>query len=206
MPANDADLESAPEEFRVAGPGGPICNVALDAASTLSDLKDAIEASVGIPAVSQRLFCGLQELVGAPMKLAGLLPVGDDCVREELLLVRRSREESALMETIGHLLGHEVLSWVATGPREVRAHKEMVLAFVSKNGAALAYASKSLREDRDVVLTAIADDGTALEYASPKLRADKDIVIAAVTQDGRAIMSTTPQLRADPDVKRVAYK
>ena len=55
----DATAGAVAELLRVVGVGGHICHVGVEATATLQELKACIEASVHIPAVSQRLFHGV---------------------------------------------------------------------------------------------------------------------------------------------------
>lgn len=76
-------VEVHTKDVHVAGPGGHICAITVDARSTLQDLKARIEASSGIPAARQQLFHDVEEL-----EAIGVLLEGEGVV--ELLLVRRA--------------------------------------------------------------------------------------------------------------------
>ena len=82
----------------------------------------------------------------------------------------------------------------------LKADKEVVLAAVAQDGAALQHASAKLKADKEVVLAAVAQNGNALEHASAKLKADKEVVLAAVTQNWRAWYCASDALKADKEV------
>ena len=67
---DDAEKDTtadAAAKLRVVGVGGHICYVRVEATATLQELKACIEASVHIPAESQRLVYGVNcaETVGS---------------------------------------------------------------------------------------------------------------------------------------------
>ena len=96
------------------------------------------------------------------------------------------------------LLPLEEDSWISMTLRDVfepheaalsalRADREIMLAAVSRDGAALRWASEALREDAELVRAAVAENGSALEYASSALRDDEDIVQTALGSRLRAV-------------------
>ena len=60
---------------------------------------------------------------------------------------------------------------------------------------------KKLQNDRDIVLAAVEQDGAALEYASEKLKADKDIVLTAVLSRADALEFASDELQSDQALK-----
>ena len=78
--------------------------------------------------------------------------------------------------------------------------REAVLDAVSRDGCALAFASRDLRADREVALAAVSKDGMALRYAADKSKADRDILLAAVSQDGMALQFAAKELMLDRDL------
>ena len=75
---------------------------------------------------------------------------------------------------------------------------------MSQGESPLWCAAENLRADREVVLAAIAHDGAALSTAAKLFRADRHIVLAAVTQNGYAYRCVSADLRADPKVALAA--
>ena len=73
-----------------------------------------------------------------------------------------------------------------------------MLAAVTKDGFALAYASNELKSDREIVLAAVKTQGLALEFESYELRNDRYIVLAAVKRDGEALGYASDKLQSDP--------
>ena len=84
--------------------------------------------------------------------------------------------------------------------RRVETERDVVLAAVRQNGAALENASVGLKDDRAVVLAAVAQNGMALDYASDKLKEDREVVLAAVAQDGFTLQYLSVGLKADREV------
>ena len=66
-------------------------------------------------------------------------------------------------------------------------NKEVVLAALKNNGAALQYASGELKNNEKVVLAAVKKDFRALQYASGELKNTEEVVLAAVENDFRAL-------------------
>jgi len=89
-------------------------------------------------------------------------------------------------------------------PPEYRRDREIVLAAVQEEGAALQFADSTLRIDRGVVLSAVRQAGWALQFAAISLQADREIVMAAVKQSGWALYWAAPILRADKEVVMTA--
>lgn len=87
----------------------------------------------------------------------------------------------------------------------MQANYEVVLAAVSRHGAALQYASRSLCNSRDIVLAAVTSDGAALRWASASLREDVMVCSTAIHRnpDVAALLSDQvldallPQLLSD---------
>ena len=67
------------------------------------------------------------------------------------------------------------------------------------------HASDALKDDRDVVLAAVRRNGAALEYASEALKDDYDVVhTACTTSSWRALDEASERLREDPSLRAVA--
>ena len=171
--------------------GGHVCTVHLEATATVAELKAAIEAKAGIPAVGQRLFHALQELRGR-RSLGEQLPHSEATPAYELLLVRRPAEQTKWLLAVaqdGHALRR--------APAEVRADRVVVTAAVARNPSALAYASAELKNDREVVLAAVRRDGETLAYASPARQDDRAVVLAAIAQDADALRYASAARQAE---------
>eukprot|EP00929_Paragymnodinium_shiwhaense_P055736 TRINITY_DN2790_c2_g1_i1.p1 TRINITY_DN2790_c2_g1~~TRINITY_DN2790_c2_g1_i1.p1 ORF type:complete len:366 (-),score=77.53 TRINITY_DN2790_c2_g1_i1:211-1308(-) len=78
---------------------------------------------------------------------------------------------------------------------------------LSENGWALKYARPPYRADRDVVLAAVTHQGAALEFAAEELRGDPAVVRRALERSGgTALRFASAALRADPGVALAALK
>lgn len=84
--------------------------------------------------------------------------------------------------------------------------KDVLLAFVAKNGLVLRCAPNKLKQDKGVVLTAVRQNGIALDHAPAELKQDKDFVLAAVTNCGLALQCAADTLKGDKDVVLAAVK
>lgn len=73
--------------------------------------------------------------------------------------------------------------------------RDAVLAGVSAQGIALAFAPEALRADRDVLLAAIQSNGRALRFASCALKQDRELLIAALKQLGIELCEELPTIR-----------
>ena len=181
-------------QLHIVGPGGTLCTVSSDPTWRLPDLKAAVETTAGIRKASQRLFHETTELLGESV-LQELLPRFPP--RVELLLVRRTPEQTAWLEALEQLDDDSVLKWFREAPEAARQDREVMLAAAGKNGYALQFASAELKADRAVVLQAVTQEGLALRFASAELKADRAVVWQAVTQDGLALLSASAELKAD---------
>lgn len=88
--------------------------------------------------------------------------------------------------------------FTARASQECRNDKEVALAAVRQDGAALQYADRSLKRDKDVAFAAIRQDGAALQYADISLKRDKEIVFAAIRQSESAFKYADDSLKKDP--------
>merc|ERR1719330_844195 len=182
-------------EFRVSGPAGALCVVSLADGATVLGLREAIRAETGIQPLSQRLFHGLQELT--PSNGLDGFETG---VVAEILLVRRSSEQTTWLQAVCTLQPWEVSRWLERSPAAAREDREVCLAAVAKDGYALRYAAQAFHADSDVVCAAVSKDGCALHQAAPAIQADRKVVLTAVRQDGHALRYAAPELRADREV------
>ena len=185
-------------ELQVANAGGRVCTINLEASAMVEDLKAAIEVYAGIPAASQRLFHGLQELRGS-RGLGEQLPRSVPTLAYELLLVRRTAEQTEWLLRVAQ--NGQALEFASD---EIKADREVVATAVAAHGHALRCAAAELRADRDVVGAAVARNGGALQYASAAVRGDHTVVLAAVRQDGEALAYASAALRDDREVVQAA--
>ncbi|MDP3189314.1 DUF4116 domain-containing protein [Limnobacter sp.] len=96
--------------------------------------------------------------------------------------------------------------WFEQMDVHLREDRDVVMAAVQQNGAALAFASDEHLNDREVVLSAVRQFGLSLEFASNELRNDRELVLAAIEQDGLALESASTDLRAERDVLLAAVR
>ena len=197
-------LASLALTVRVSEPAGRICSVAADVTTTVRALKAEIESRSEISAEIQRLFHGNVELTHATA-LGELVRIGGCAGEVELLLVRRSPLQLALLRQVARLGGSGALRWwLEKASPDAIEDREVILDILAEEPMALQYAAPALRADRDVVMTAVVRDHRALEYASAELLGDREIVLTAVRQDGNALGIASPKLRADRGVVLVA--
>lgn len=165
-----------PVELRIHGLGGQLCSITGERYWTLQQLKVAIEACTSIPTYEQRLLFGTKALGFAPSgKLGTWLPRRETEV--DVTLVRMECAQAAWLRKL------EAEPWnLFLAPADVRADREVVLAVVQQNGAAIEYAAAPLLADREVVMAAVVQNGYALEHVDPALQADAGIVLAAMRQ------------------------
>ena len=83
---------------------------------------------------------------------------------------------------------------------------EIVLEAIKEDGAALAYADKSLKKDRKFILEAVKRNGLVLQYADDSLKKDREIVLEALKQDGRALEYVDDSLKKDKEIVLEALK
>ncbi|CAK9055190.1 unnamed protein product, partial [Durusdinium trenchii] len=91
-----------------------------------------------------------------------------------------------------------ICAWFAS-PR-LRQSKTLVLAAVSRDGAALQFASPELCEDREVVLAAVEQESYSLTYASESLKSDRDFLLLALACNGRALEFLSGDCKKDMDL------
>lgn len=88
--------------------------------------------------------------------------------------------------------------------QELKGDREILLAAVKQEGMAIVFASQELKGDREIVLAAVKQDDVAFLYASHKLQADREFVLAAVKQNGSALQWASQELLNDPELQRLA--
>lgn len=88
----------------------------------------------------------------------------------------------------------------------MRDDKEVVLAAVNHQGAALREASDRLRNDPDVALAAVLQDAKALRYAGDAMKRDRDVVLEAVGRHGRALEHAAESLKQDQEIVLAAVR
>ena len=59
--------------------------------------------------------------------------------------------------------------------------KEFVFEAVSRNGAALKYASDKLKDNKEIVIVAVKNNRNAFDYASTRLKKDSEIASFVIT-------------------------
>eukprot|EP00439_Symbiodinium_sp_Y106_P031400 s6145_g3.t1 len=91
-------------------------------------------------------------------------------------------------------------------PKKLKGDRHIVLAAVKQNGDALEFAAPKLKKDREIVLAAVQERGPALRFAAEKLKEDRSIVLAAVTQNGNALLFAAKKLHKDHSIWRVANR
>lgn len=214
-------------ELSVSGLSGYLCSVCVGADASLSDAKAAIEDSLRIPALEQRLIHGTTEL----RDVRAL----DDLPRSEplnLILVRRTPEQVQWLREFEKLHWAQVIAWLATAaPEAARDDRDTMLRAVARTGGALQYASEQLRSnrpfvlealaqcgsglalsqtslelrgDQEVALTAVSRHASALPFASESLQADREFVLAAVAENGLVLEFVSEKLRSDREVVTAA--
>ena len=67
-------------------------------------------------------------------------------------------------------------------------------------GDALEWASEEMKGDRDIVLAAVRQDSAAVKLASEEMKGDRDIVMAAVQVDGWALEHAAQEMKEDVEI------
>jgi hypothetical protein len=93
-----------------------------------------------------------------------------------------------------------------SSPKYWKGDEEVVLAAVSNDGFALAYASNELKNNKRIVLAAVHNKGRALMCASIELKSDEEVVLAAVENDGLSLLHAVDGMKACKRVALVAVK
>lgn len=88
----------------------------------------------------------------------------------------------------------------------VQHDKEVLLAFVAKNGLVLRHAPERLKQDEACVMAAVRQTGHALEYAPEQFKQSKDVVLAAVATSGLALRNAAYLLKGDKQVVLAAVQ
>jgi len=215
MPALEGAPPAPKYTVQVSNAGGPLCVIAADKQMTTEEVKVAIESSTGIPAMAQRLHFGVEELRGTG-NLGSLLSAKekekeeDEAAEEEqsieLLLVRRSEDQTRWLEQVKQAGPEGVCDWLEEAPPAAQEDPEVVLAAVAQNWAAMKFASAELRADPEFMLAALAQDRQAFVYAAAELKTDREFVLAAVAEDGHALMYASVELRADREIVLAAVR
>jgi len=217
-------------QVHLRGLHGPICNIIIDATADRRGVQLAIELETGIDPSSQRLICGVRELLH------------NDCIGDfkdsthgtvDLLLIKRTVQEVAWLQqaTSWHRGYQKVLRENPEATRDYgvvleavshegwnlqyatdafKANREIVLAAVSvaargcgtlsERFSSLQHAADALKADREIVLVAVSNSGLALQFAADSIKAEREIVLAAVSRDGLALRYAADQLKADREI------
>jgi len=210
-------------EVQVRGIAGPLCKLRIGPLDLREHVQSMIQAETGIDFWSQRLFCGVREMLHD--ECVGSLLVGTSGP-VDLLLVKRTQQQAGWLQELcscvdpvkflrkypearsdyGVILELVVL---AAGRGEValpyaseslRADRGIVLAAVSREARNLRWAAEELKADHEIVLAAVTHNGGSLEWAAEELRADREIVLTAIAHNGRHLRWAAEKLRADRDV------
>jgi hypothetical protein len=91
-------------------------------------------------------------------------------------------------------------------PIGVQHDKEVLLAFIAKNGLVLRHAPEILKQDEACVMAAVQQNGRALKYAPEQFKQSKDVVLAAVTTSGLALKNAADLLKGDKQVVMAAVR
>ena len=85
-------------------------------------------------------------------------------------------------------------------PDEMKADRDIALAAVRNDGAALQFVSDDFRNDRGIVLEAIRRSEWALWYMPTAMRADREVAIEAISSfahwaraTGQNVLAAAPQ-------------
>lgn len=87
---------------------------------------------------------------------------------------------------------------------ELKGNREFVIYVVSKYPAALEYAADSLKNDIEVVLAAVLKHGSVIAHGSENIRNNRKVGLAAVAQYGQAIIYLSDELQRDRDINLIA--
>ena len=110
-----------------------------------------------------------------------------------------------------HINSGEISWGLRLASDKLKNDKEVVMAAVTQNGAALEYAPFKWKNDKEIVMLAALNSvkldlhfGSTpcdpLQHASSKLRHDKDVVMTAVAINGYALKFASAELRNDKEV------
>jgi len=83
---------------------------------------------------------------------------------------------------------------------KVTRDREVVLAVVRQDGAALEFAPAALQADREVVRVAVTENPAALRFAAARLRADREVGRELVEIRGAAFAYLSPALRGEREI------
>eukprot|EP00928_Gymnodinium_smaydae_P041775 TRINITY_DN28229_c0_g1_i1.p1 TRINITY_DN28229_c0_g1~~TRINITY_DN28229_c0_g1_i1.p1 ORF type:complete len:380 (+),score=70.02 TRINITY_DN28229_c0_g1_i1:92-1231(+) len=196
--------------FRVGSLSGHLCSVMARPAWLVQDLKVAVEKLTGVAFREQRLLAGTKELLDSDSVTSV------SCL--DLTLVRRPREEAALLERV-ELTSSSLPEDLETIDVSTRRH--LVLDIVRANCHALACAPQSWRRDPEVVAAAVRRWPHVFAHAAEELKANREFVLSVmqgenhvelllsdpwqVLQAARSIFSfLPPELKRDPEICRAA--
>merc|ERR1712194_332919 len=118
--------------------------------------------ATSIPSAEQRLFFETKELRDGEV-------LGEEFAPEatvDVNLVRRSPHAARILQDVLAASSHDVTRCLRQAGDEALNDHDIVLAAVSKTGAALHFASADLKADREIVLAAVSKTGVALHFAS----------------------------------------
>jgi len=185
-------------EVHVNGLGGELCKVEVDASQRVRDMKLSISSETNVQIDYQRLFIGERELRDMEF-IHEVTPPSSPIANICMVSVDAEWQQALDMVSIAGMQ-------LAVVPPRLRGDRDISLAAVRQNGAALEYVTDELQADVDVVLTAVRDDGLALRFAAIELRVHREVVLAAVTQNGKALQYAGADLRRDRDLVFVAVR
>ncbi|CAE8643445.1 unnamed protein product, partial [Polarella glacialis] len=94
---------------------------------------------------------------------------------------------------------------LSCAPRFLRSDRELALASVRRDGAALEFA-EAMRADKQVALEAVRCSWHAMKFVAQELLQDRDILLAAVAQNGLVLATASEALRADRELVLTAVR
>ena len=165
--------------------------------ATVGEIKNKLDASTGISASVQKLFCGDRELFDFET-LSGLLASGNLL---DLDMVQKPQKGVGFAEQVRknwRMLQH--------APADLRSDRKLVSDAVGQCWEALKFASDSLKSDKELILSAVEQDGLAVEYASPRMQQDPEIMMAAVQKTWKALRFAQPSIADDFSIAVVAVQ
>mmetsp|Transcript_107787 Transcript_107787/g.303706 ORF Transcript_107787/g.303706 Transcript_107787/m.303706 type:complete len:417 (-) Transcript_107787:22-1272(-) len=188
-------------EVNVHGLADRLCTVVVHPATTVLQMKQAVEIQTGIAAIEQHLLLGATGL--RDDEFASELPFESDSA--DVTLLRRRPEQVEWLRQIRQAWGvpAPVLKFL---PDDARADRVVALEAVTRYAADIEHVAAELRADRELVLTAARQDASTLMLAPAELFADREVFLMGVRWNGLQLSDAAPHLRADRDVVLAALR
>mmetsp|Transcript_40554 Transcript_40554/g.52229 ORF Transcript_40554/g.52229 Transcript_40554/m.52229 type:complete len:180 (-) Transcript_40554:429-968(-) len=105
--------------------------------------------------------------------------------------------DSAMQTTTGH--PEKCFPYISD---ELKKDREVVIAFMKRNGLLLKFVIKEFKNDYEIVSTAIKHNGSAFNYASKTLKNDPNIIILAIS-NGLPLYNISDKLKNED--RTIAY-